>query len=101
MDTDGQHLPESLACFINEIKKNPDSLIIGDRIFTHNKNIPLRFGRKFSNLWIYLETGKLLKDTQSGFRAYPIKYLNNIDLKQVDMILKLKCLLNIYGITPQ
>ena len=45
------------------------------------ENIPgsSRFGRKFSNFWLRVQTGIRLKDTQSGFRAYPLlifKYLN-------------------------
>lgn len=31
-----------------------------------------RFGRKFSNFWIWVETGWRVADSQCGFRAYPI-----------------------------
>lgn len=83
MDTDGQHLPESLQYFIYEISNQSNTIIIGDRIFKNNYNIPFssKFGRTFSNFWIYIETGKLLKDTQSGFRAYPIDFIKMLDLK--------------------
>jgi predicted LPLAT superfamily acyltransferase len=45
-------------------------------------NVPdsSRFGRKFSNLWIRIETGKWLADTQSGYRAYPVGLLSRIPL---------------------
>ncbi|MCK5100926.1 MAG: DUF2062 domain-containing protein, partial [Desulfobacteraceae bacterium] len=39
-----------------------------------------RFGRKFSNMWFKIETGKDCKDTQSGFRAYPVKLISQLSL---------------------
>ena len=31
-----------------------------------------RFGRSFSNFWVILSGGPKIKDTQSGFRLYPL-----------------------------
>ena len=35
------------------------------------------FGHKFSNFWFWFETGLTMSDTQSGYRLYPVKLLNN------------------------
>ena len=79
IDADGQHYPDDIPKFIPAIKDNNYTLAIGCRNF-NTDNIPgnSRFGRKFSNLWVRLETGLNLQDTQSGFRAYPVKYISKL-----------------------
>ena len=73
IDADGQHDPEDLPQFLTAIHKSPQALIVGHRDFAQ-ESIPdlSRFGRQFSNFWLRLQTGSQLKDTQSGFRAYPL-----------------------------
>ena len=79
IDADGQHFPQDLEKFIPGIKKNDPAIIIGKRNFS-SEPVPKksRFGRAFSNFWIRLETGIALSDTQSGFRAYPVKEISQI-----------------------
>lgn len=79
VDADGQHYPEDLPQILSAIKSDDCTLAIGYRNF-ETENIPnkSRFGRKFSNLWVRLETGINLKDTQSGYRAYPVKYISKL-----------------------
>jgi uncharacterized protein (DUF2062 family) len=36
---------------------------------------------RFSDFWLWLETGVSMKDTQSGFRAYPVEYLAQLELR--------------------
>ncbi|MBN2427435.1 MAG: DUF2062 domain-containing protein [Deltaproteobacteria bacterium] len=73
LDADGQHDPNDLPVFFSEIAQHPKALIVGHRDFSH-ESVPgsSRFGRKFSNFWLRLQTGIRLKDCQSGFRAYPL-----------------------------
>jgi glycosyltransferase involved in cell wall biosynthesis len=79
IDADGQHYPEDIDKFITALKEDPTSIIIGCRDF-QQKNIPEKsqFGRAFSNFWLRLETGNIIKDSQSGFRCYPVKYISQI-----------------------
>jgi glycosyltransferase involved in cell wall biosynthesis len=80
IDTDGQHYPEDCIHFLNELEKNEAAVMIGSRDLSH-ENVPGKstFGRKFSNFWFKIETGKDMPDTQSGFRLYPIyKYKNSL-----------------------
>lgn len=79
IDSDGQHYPEEMISFIDYIEKNPDSLLVGARNL-NAENMPEKnsFANKFSNFWLFVETGKQLVDTQSGFRLYPIEQLKGI-----------------------
>ncbi len=74
IDSDGQHYPDDLPIFINKLKDNPDSLIVGSRNIAAD-GMPSKntFANKFSNFWFWAETNQRLPDTQSGFRLYPIK----------------------------
>ena len=75
LDADGQHLPEDLPAFFSAIASaKTESIFIGCRDFQCD-NVPgsSRFGRRFSNFWVRLETGVHCEDTQSGFRAYPVR----------------------------
>jgi len=82
IDADGQHFPGDMEKFIPLIEENEPSIIIGCRNFT-SETIPRksRFGRKFGNFWLRLETGVSIDDCQSGFRCYPVRYLNQMKFK--------------------
>ena len=79
LDADGQHYPEDIPLFYPLMEENDWTLIVGCRDFS-GENIPdsSRFGREFSNFWIRLETGIRVEDSQSGFRAYPVRYLSKL-----------------------
>lgn len=81
MDGDGQHLPEDLPFFIDAVEKEPQCIYVGVRDF-EQPFVPgsSRFGRKFSNMWFKVETGRDCRDTQSGFRAYPVDLIPQLNL---------------------
>jgi glycosyltransferase involved in cell wall biosynthesis len=83
MDADGQHDPADFERFVPLLMREPDSIVLGNRLFegTH-AGAGSRFGRTFSNFWVRLQTGEALKDTQSGFRAYPIAVFERLQLRQ-------------------
>lgn len=83
IDADGQHDPANISQFIPVIQENPLAIVVGKRIF-NSKTVPFssRFGRGFSNFWLRVETGYSLKDTQSGFRAYPVIILEWLKLHE-------------------
>ena len=74
IDSDGQHRAKDLPSFLDKIGEEPGSLIIGSRNMDQ-ENVPGRssFGHKFSNFWVWLDTGVRVSDSQSGFRLYPIE----------------------------
>lgn len=79
IDSDGQHFPEDMQVFVDEITQNGEALLIGDRNMDQ-EGIPKKssFGNRFSNFWFWFETGIKLNDTQSGFRLYPIQRMKKI-----------------------
>ncbi len=83
LDADAQHFPEDLPQFIQEIIDNPHAFIIGKRDFSVD-NIPAssKFGRKFSKFWMFVQTGVLVSDMQSGYRAYPLSAMKCLKLSE-------------------
>jgi glycosyltransferase involved in cell wall biosynthesis len=76
MDADGQHRPEDIPLFLANIAKSPDALWIGDRSIAYEgSKQPLRSraGRAFGAFWYKFFTDKNIRDTQCGFRSYPLK----------------------------
>lgn len=85
-DGDGQHLAEDLPNFINKTKEHPDTLFVGHRIIPYDKGVepPSRssMGRKFGNFWYKFITRISLRDTQCGFRSYPLVKVLAIESKR-------------------
>lgn len=79
IDSDGQHYPEDIPVFVENIKKEEDALLIGARSF-ETDNMPGKnsFANKFSNFWFRVETGIKLEDTQSGYRLYPLNRIGSL-----------------------
>ena len=84
IDADGQHDPADLPGLLAVLEKTPLAVVVGKRDF-NTANVPgsSRFGRKFSNFWLRLQTGKSLGDTQSGFRIYPLRVIEGLKLGEV------------------
>jgi glycosyltransferase involved in cell wall biosynthesis len=76
LDSDGQHSPENICLFVEKLNGAGEALIVGNRN-TVIGNVPAKntFGKKFSNFWFLIETWTKCRDTQSGFRLYPLKPL--------------------------
>ncbi len=71
LDGDGQHFPEDIPRFLFRLA--PSTILIGHRSEITGTMPPRStFGRDFSDFWIYIESGVAVRDTQSGFRAYPL-----------------------------
>ena len=85
MDSDGQHFPDDLEVFINALEQrsphDPDLLVIGARKMD-DPSVPDKssVGNRFSTFWFWVETGIKLSDTQCGYRLYPLKTVNSLNL---------------------
>jgi uncharacterized protein (DUF2062 family) len=79
MDADGQHFAKDLHRFLDKLESSPGTLVVGARNMDQ-ETVPSKssFGNRFSNFWFKLETGIQLPDTQSGYRAYPLRALESI-----------------------
>ncbi len=80
IDGDGQHKAYDLPLIEEKIKTSPWDLIIGKRKFS-GEHVPKssQFGRKFSNFWVKYQTHMTIEDSQSGFRAYPLYYVQHMN----------------------
>ena len=59
---------------IQAIPDNARPIVVGRREGMAGTHVPWtsRFGRKFSNFWVFLSGGPRITDSQSGFRIYPL-----------------------------
>jgi uncharacterized protein (DUF2062 family) len=77
MDADGQHFAEDLPKLLDAATARPGALIVGVRDFfaagcpTHRRR-----SNAVSTFWFRAETGVRLRDTQCGFRCYPLTLTN-------------------------
>ena len=81
LDGDGQHYPEDIPLFLKANQQHPQSLIIGSRQLEGvDRSKGSSFANKFSNFWFYVQTGRALSDTQTGYRLYPLHRLHGLSL---------------------
>ncbi len=85
IDSDGQHFPDDLPVFLDALKErkplDPELLVIGSRKMDAPE-VPEKssFGNRCSTFWFRVETGIDLTDTQCGYRLYPLKKVNKLQL---------------------
>lgn len=77
LDGDAQHYPEDIPVLLAANQKHPGALIVGERkhLDSVDRSGGSKFANSFSNFWFAVQTGKYLKDTQTGYRLYPLKKL--------------------------
>jgi len=83
MDADGQHRPEDAVPLMAALPGSGPVLVVGCRQGMSGANVPWtsRFGRKFSNFWVWVAGGPRLQDSQSGFRIYPLPEVLGLGVK--------------------
>lgn len=82
IDTDGQHEAAELPLLLNVAAAQPNTLVIGER----SDKLPgyprgSLWGRRFSNLGIFLSCGLRISDSQCGLRVYPLALLESVRCK--------------------
>ncbi|MCF0166410.1 MAG: glycosyltransferase [Bacteroidales bacterium] len=82
LDGDGQHFPEDIALMLEANKEHPGEIIVGQRkdLDKADRSRGSKFANAFSNFWFAVFTWKALKDTQTGYRLYPLKRLHALSL---------------------
>jgi len=76
LDADGQHNPEEIPKFLNAIR-NGYGVVIGERDL---KKYPItkKIGNFFLNIVTNIISGTVIRDTESGFRAFDREALKKI-----------------------
>jgi glycosyltransferase involved in cell wall biosynthesis len=74
LDADGRHDPADALSLMKAVAAGERPLVVGRRAQMLEKGAPWtsRWGRGFSNFWVWACSGLILLDTQSGFRLYPL-----------------------------
>lgn len=74
IDADHQHCLDDIAVFLEHARQHPDSLILGCPIYDKNSPSHRRYGRQFTNLWVWINSLSFqIKDAMCGFRIYPVR----------------------------
>lgn len=83
LDADGQHDPKDAGRLIQAVRGKARPIVLGMRQGMAGKTVPWtsRFGRKFSNFWVWSAGGPHIADTQSGFRLYPLPESLNLNVR--------------------
>lgn len=81
LDGDGQHYPSDIPLFLKANQQHPGALLLGSRSLEGvDRSKGSSFANKFSNFWVYVQTGRNLPDTQTGYRLYPLHKLAGLGL---------------------
>lgn len=73
IDADGQHDFNDIPRFIEASRLNPQAMILGNPLFDETVPKSRLYGRKFTNLWIWINTLSFaISDGMCGFRLYPL-----------------------------
>ena len=78
-DADGQHDPAQIPLLVKASERRPGAIVIGVRRMSEAGAPAInRFGRAFSNFWLWVQTFRHVGDAQSGFRVYPVNVFNTL-----------------------
>lgn len=76
LDADGQHFASDIPTLVAANQQHPGSIIVGERSLEGiDRSKGSGFANKFSNFWFAVQTGRALRDTQTGYRLYPLRKL--------------------------
>ena len=78
IDSDGQHFASGIERFVDYAEQYPGSLLLGQRTTEGNMPGKNSFANQFSNFWFTVQTGCRFRDTQNGFRLYPLSAMNGL-----------------------
>src|SRR3989442_1384092 len=83
LDGDGQHAPEDLPAVLAAARESPSAIIIGSRVGADGEArgaVPAsRLNAiRVAGFFVDWASGLSLRDTQSGFRAYPVAWLDQL-----------------------
>jgi glycosyltransferase involved in cell wall biosynthesis len=83
IDADGQHNPEDAVRLLEAAKGGERMIVVGRRDGMESDRVPWtsRFGRGFSNFWVWASGGPPIGDSQSGFRLYPLPETMDLEVR--------------------
>jgi glycosyltransferase involved in cell wall biosynthesis len=93
LDADGQHDPEAIPLLLRTARQAPGAIVIGGRLASV---VGMSRARLLACLtagfFINRLTGASVRDTQSGFRCYPVQLFEQITLRSGGFVLETEIL---------
>lgn len=82
LDADGQHRPADIPRLLEAAAEYPGDIIIATRLQGRERMPRLRrFGNSQADFWIAWAAGYPIRDTQCGYRLYPVALLEQLALR--------------------
>lgn len=79
IDADGQHDVNDIPKFLEASRLRPQAMILGTPLFDGTVPKGRFYGRKFTNLWIWINTLSFaITDGMCGFRLYPLAVVEKL-----------------------
>jgi len=80
IDADGQHDPAEIPILLAPILRKEADLVIGSRLLHKNGHMPLErlLANQFSNIVTRFMSGAIVTDSQSGYRAFSKRALQEL-----------------------
>jgi glycosyltransferase involved in cell wall biosynthesis len=79
LDADGQHNPAEIKRLVKKFLSQKSDLVIGSRFLSRTiRKMPAikKFGNRSFSIITYLLSGKMVTDTQSGFRLFSSRFIS-------------------------
>jgi len=97
LDGDGQHCPDNVAALVMAARRNPGAIIIGSRVAGDGEAVAVPRGRlnaiRVAGFFINWVSGLQLRDTQSGFRVYPLAPLDRLSTRRGGFVFETEVLI--------
>jgi glycosyltransferase involved in cell wall biosynthesis len=83
LDGDGQHKTREIRRVVTPVIEGNADLVIGSRFLTKTNGVPFyrRVGQKTLDVFTEIGSGQKCTDTQSGFRAFSQRALDNLNFE--------------------
>lgn len=96
IDGDCQFNPNDIPLLLDPIKNKKADVVIGER-HMNKKNVPLHriMGNKLLSSMTNMKSGLHINDTQSGFRAYSVNSLKNLNFDERGMSIESQTIIDI------
>ncbi len=97
LDGDGQHCAADVPKLLATARRAPDAIVIGSRVPEHGGAAGVPLGRlnaiRVAGFFINWVSGLRLRDTQSGFRVYPLKLLGDLSPRRGGFVFETEVLI--------
>jgi uncharacterized protein (DUF2062 family) len=81
-DADGQHHAEEIPVLLAEARQYPDAMVLGTRdMIDAHAPAANEFAGRMSDFGLKVQTGLDIRDSQSGFRVYPLAVAEALKLR--------------------